>query len=183
MPTTTIVTRAGKGSALTHTEMDTNWNNLLGATIYVGSIVIWPSASLPDSKWLECAGQSLATASYPDLFTLIGYTYGGSGASFNLPDLRGQFVRGWNHGASTDPDAASRTNRGDGTTGDSIGTKQSDAFEAHTHTGVPHAGADVDRGTGSSLFSIDITSSTGSTGGNETRPTNIALMYIIKALK
>jgi hypothetical protein len=36
--------------------------------------------------WLACDGQALATADYPALFGLIGYTYGGSGANFNVPD-------------------------------------------------------------------------------------------------
>ncbi|HEU4864994.1 MAG TPA: phage tail protein [Actinomycetota bacterium] len=41
-------------------------------------------------KWLRCGGQSLATASYPELFAEIGYTYGGAGSTFNLPDLNGR---------------------------------------------------------------------------------------------
>lgn len=42
------------------------------------------------SGWLLCYGQSLVAADYPDLFDAIGYTYGGSGANFNVPDLRGR---------------------------------------------------------------------------------------------
>ena len=41
-------------------------------------------------KWLRANGQALSTASYPDLWAEIGYTYGGSGATFNLPDLNGR---------------------------------------------------------------------------------------------
>ncbi len=205
MPTTTVTTRASKGSALTHGEMDSNWNNLLGATVYVGSIVIWPGSSAPDSKWLECAGQSLATASYPDLFSLIGYSYGGSGSVFSLPDLRGQFVRGWNHGASTDPDVASRTDRGDGTTGDSVGTKQAGQNQSHTHFTTTSDGS-INNPSGSPVSASNRISRLGSTGGdfayhlagnpntadvgltssnggNESRPTNIQLMYLIKVLK
>ena len=39
---------------------------------------------VPDG-WLECNGQSVSTTTYPELFAKIGYTYGGSGGSFNLP--------------------------------------------------------------------------------------------------
>lgn len=44
--------------------------------------------------YLECNGQSVSTATYPELFNAIGYLYGGAGASFNVPDLRGEFIRG-----------------------------------------------------------------------------------------
>lgn len=48
---------------------------------------------------------------------------------FSLPDARGQFIRIWDNGAGVDPDAASRTDRGDGTTGDNVGTNQDFAIE------------------------------------------------------
>ncbi len=205
MPTTTVTTRASKGSALTHGEMDTNWNNLLGATIYVGTIIMWPVASPPDSKWLRCEGQSLATASYPDLFSLLGYAYGGSGSTFNLPDYRGQFIRGWNNGSGVDPDAASRTNRGDGTTGDAVGTKQDNQNSAHTHFTTVSDGS-INNPSGSPVNASNRISRLGSTGGdfayhlagnasaadvgltssnggNEARPKNVTAAFIIKALK
>lgn len=43
--------------------------------------------------YLECNGQSVSTTTYPELFNAIGYLYGGAGASFNVPDLRGEFIR------------------------------------------------------------------------------------------
>ena len=48
--------------------------------------------------YLECNGQSVSAVTYPELFTAIGYTYGGAGASFNVPDLRGEFIRGYDNG-------------------------------------------------------------------------------------
>lgn len=187
MTATTVTTRAIKGSALTHNEMDANFNNLNNVGVYVGSVMGWLTPTPPDSTWLECNGQSITTAGYPDLFSRIGYTFGGAGANFNVPDFRGQFLRGWDHGAGNDPDAATRTNRGDGTTGDNIGTKQDDATEAHNHglenldTGsgsIGVGGASVQQpGTGPS-FSGGVTQST---TGNETRPKNINVMWIIKA--
>jgi microcystin-dependent protein len=45
------------------------------------------------SGWFMCDGRSLTTAAYPNLFAALQYTYGGSGANFNLPDFRGRFAR------------------------------------------------------------------------------------------
>lgn len=58
-----------------------------------GAVISYAGSSAP-TGWLLCAGQSLLTASYAALFGAIGYTYGGSGANFNLPDLRGRVVAG-----------------------------------------------------------------------------------------
>ena len=41
-------------------------------------------------KWLLCNGASVSTATYSALFALTGYAFGGSGANFNLPDMRGR---------------------------------------------------------------------------------------------
>jgi microcystin-dependent protein len=60
-----------------------------------GRIAMWPGAVAP-SWWAICDGSALAVASYPALFAVIGYTYGGSGATFNLPDLRGRQAIGVN---------------------------------------------------------------------------------------
>ena len=66
--------------------------------------MIWPGATntWPTTNWRECNGAGLSTSANSDLFNVIGNTYGGSGATFNLPDLRGQFVTGigsddWNN--------------------------------------------------------------------------------------
>ena len=68
---------------------------------------------------------------------MLGTTFGvGDGSStFNLPDARGEFIRGWAHGSANDPDRAARTNRGDGTTGDVVGSKQLDQMQGHRHLG------------------------------------------------
>lgn len=51
-----------------------------------------------EAGWLECNGASLSTALYPALFAAIGYAYGGSGANFNIPDLRGRSAIGAGQG-------------------------------------------------------------------------------------
>ena len=60
-----------------------------------GMIAVWAgtNGNIP-TGWLLCDGSSVATATYPDLFTALGYAYGGAGANFNLPDLVDVFVRG-----------------------------------------------------------------------------------------
>lgn len=57
----------------------------------IGSGALWFTAS-PPPNWLICDGSSLSTAApYDKLFAAIGYTYGGSGANFSLPNLQGAF--------------------------------------------------------------------------------------------
>ena len=107
---------------------------------------------------------------------------------FKIPDLRGQFIRGWDNGAGVDPDSGARTksNESGGApfTGDHVGTKQAGENKAHTHAPLSPAGSFLGSGTG---YSAGNTSSfnasaatTASSGGAETRPINIYMMYIIK---
>jgi microcystin-dependent protein len=93
------------------------------------------------------------------------YGLGDGSTTFNVPDLRAQFLRGWDDGKGID-------------TGRGFGTQQDDAFQSHTHT-VPA------NGSGSSAFPATGltgggTLSTGATGGTETRPVNFAMLACIK---
>jgi len=134
--------------------------------------VAWFACNTPPADWLECNGAVLATADYPALYARIGTTYGGGAGSFWLPDLRGEFVRGWDHGRGVDP-------------GRVFGSTQADELESHTHTvqgtnlfirdgggtqGATPAGAFW---TPNSPITLD------NTGGAETRPRNIALLPCI----
>jgi microcystin-dependent protein len=76
----------------------TNLSTSLTESMPLGSIIEYPVALAPNSKWLICEGQTLNTASYPDLFSLIGYTFGGAGTSFNLPNFKSKFVVGYDAG-------------------------------------------------------------------------------------
>ena len=49
--------------------------------------------------WLECNGRALPIGDYSKLFGRIGHRYGGGPNHFNLPDYRGEFLRGWDRGA------------------------------------------------------------------------------------
>lgn len=88
--------------------------------------------------WLECNGAALSKTVYKELYAVLkdgggSCIYGESGGNFNIPDLRGIFVRCWDNSAGIDPDAASRTDRGDGNGGDIVGSYQTDAFIRHYH--------------------------------------------------
>ena len=146
----------------------------------VGAIMAWPTDTAP-TGWLELNGASLSRTTYAALFAVIGTTYGYADAShFYLPDMRGKFIRGWAHGQTTDPDKAARTDRGDGTTGDYVGTKQADAFASHSHTvssqQFANAAGTYALASGGGFGK----NNTDNAGGNETRPVNVNFMWIIK---
>lgn len=132
-----------------------------------GMITAWAVASQPIG-WLECNGAAVSRTTYARLFANIGTSFGvGNGTTtFNLPDLRGEFIRGWDNGRGID-------------SGRTFGSAQADELRAHTHTyrgaTISPTGSDP-TGTGATFN----TGNTGSTGGAETRPRNIALMYCIK---
>lgn len=109
-----------------------------------GMISDFGSATAP-TGWLECDGQSLATASFPDLFTAIGYTWGGSGANFNVPQARTRF----------------RRHRAVGGLSGAVGTLQNPANAAHTH---PVSGSTT---TESAAHSHDMSHTTGAMSANQ----------------
>ena len=71
----------------------TQYNNLRKDASPVGVIVMFGSNSIP-TQWVICNGQSLSTTTYDKLFAVIGYTYGGSGSSFDVPDFQDRFPKG-----------------------------------------------------------------------------------------
>lgn len=76
---------------------------------------------------LPLEGGGFSVTEFPELFGAYGYMYGGSDGTFYVPDMRGLVLKGWNHGKAAgiyDLEAATRTGRGDGTTGDNVGTLQ-----------------------------------------------------------
>jgi microcystin-dependent protein len=168
-----------------YTYFDTNWVNTgtsSGITLPVGTVLSVFDDDVPDS-YLECDGSVLSRMTYAALFAVIGTMYGNtSGSDFKLPDYRGCFLRGWDHSAGNDPDAADRTDRGDGTEGDYVGTRQEDQFRRHTHldyaTDNSQGNCALHSWTPFQLTYPSLNES--SYGGNETRPLNIYCMYCIK---
>lgn len=153
----------------------------------VGAIIAMPISTVP-AGFLECNGAAVSKTTYADLYAVLkdGGAAGiyGESTTFNLPDYRGQFLRGWAHGQTTDPDRATRTDRGDTTGGDVVGSKQDHAAESHDHTmgtfvdGTPTYFSNS--GGAAYVWIVSGVKSTGSYGGNETRPVNINVMFCIK---
>jgi microcystin-dependent protein len=151
-----------------------------------GSIMAYGGTTAP-TGWLLCDGTSYARTTYPNLFSAIGTAYGSpaGGLNFNVPDFRGRFLRGSTSDATRDPDYASRTvSAFGGNLGGGVGSYQADEFKTHTH-GLPTDGfgsGDIQTTSNTSAAdeSMNDANPTGAKGGNETRPRNITVNYIIK---
>jgi hypothetical protein len=182
------------GSASDALLGDGTWGIVGGAP--PGAVVMWMTDTVP-SGWLECNGASVTRSGYANLFTAIGTKYGNAdGSHFNLPDMRGYFPRGWDHARGVDPNAATRTNRGDGTTGDHTGTRQAMAVlltaasltlpallqtPGSSPSYSPFYGVQEHfYGPGGEVTPGDVTITVDLAGGAETRPVNINVMFIIK---
>lgn len=171
-------------------------------TIKPGMTMMWPDSTVP-AGYLECAGQAVSRTTYAALFAVIGTSFGpGDGSTtFNIPDMRGEFARGWDHGRGID-------------TGRALGSIQLDELKAHSHAAstadagahvhstkvggdannvrpdtptnaITMAGNSADSGATGSGQIVEAgnhahTVTVNSTGGTETRPRNIAWMFIIK---
>jgi microcystin-dependent protein len=150
----------------------------------IGSVVAYAgSTGAIPTNWLLCDGASYSQTTYSSLFAVIGTYHGTTGTGlFNVPDYTGRFLRGVDINSVRDPDRASRTamNTG-GNTGNLVGSIQEDAFESHAHT-VPYSngsgGGTPYAANGNAVFS---SYASGSAGGNETRPVNAYVHYIIRA--
>lgn len=140
----------------------------IGGSTPTGAIEVFAMTTAP-TGWLKCNGAAVSRTTYAALFAAIGTTFGvGDGATtFNLPDLRGEFVRGWDDSRGVD-------------SGRGIGTYQADDLKAHTHTYQNPVAGSSDSGGAVGSIQRNPSYATGSTGGAETRPRNIALMYCIK---
>lgn len=152
----------------------------------IGEVIMYAGTAAPYG-YLICNGSQVSRTTYAALFAIVSTSFGqGNGTTtFHLPDLRGRFVRGLDGAAGNDPDAASRTamNTG-GATGNNLGSVQGDGLKAHDH-GIPldgGAGSDIiTTGTVDKIPSFSAGFNTESEGGNETRPKNAYLNFIIKA--
>lgn len=131
-------------------------------------------ASVP-SGWLYCDGSAVSRSTYTGLFAIIGTKHGqGNGTTtFNLPDLRGYFVRGQDDGQARDPDAASRTAATTGAnSGDNVGSVQLDQYTSHNHTQNAHNHGVTDPGHLHSFHTyvtnaVNGLNPTGQTGGEQ----------------
>lgn len=98
-----------------------------------------PVDNIPEG-WLLCDGSEISRTEYANLYNAIGVCWGiGDGATtFNLPDLRGMFLRGVSGDSENDPDAENRIvlNDNGGNTGNNVGSYQGDAIR--NITGAVH---------------------------------------------
>ena len=173
------------------------------AGVPTGAVFCVAVATIP-TGYLECNGEAVNRTTYAALFSFIGTQYGaGNGSStFNLPDLRGEFVRGLDNGRGIDPNRQVGSNQSgqnlspDHDADASATSNVSDPGHRHPSRGYGNdddggnqytgsgnndvrSNAIEDATTGISVatnVSIDVDND----GGNEARPRNVAMMYIIK---
>ena len=169
-----------------------NTDDLLGI-VPSGTVLYFAGQSAP-AGWLKANGAAVSRTAYAALFAAIGTTYGaGDGRStFNLPDLRGEFIRGWDDGRGVD-------------TGHLFGSAQADAMRQHYH-GIGYISPNNDDGAfvvrnwttaeqqnlqfingngNSAIRTLSASSNLSTTNAideaaGETRPRNVALLAIIK---
>ena len=162
-----------------------------------GSVQSYAGASAP-AGWLLCTGQAVSRTTFASLFAIIGTTYGaGNGTTtFNVPDLRGEFIRGVDAGRNIDPGRALGSfQRGTLVPLDSSGINQSHVMQANS-ANITSPGnialsrerlaLDYDGTTYPNTFitwlnsTNDQTPETGGFFSAQSRPRNVALNFIIK---
>jgi microcystin-dependent protein len=161
---------------------DTLASSAIYLTSPAGAVCFVAQNSAP-TGWLKANGAAISRTAYANLFAAIGTTFGiGDGSTtFQLPDLRGQFLRSWADDAATYD------------SGRVLGSTQADDFKSHTHPYQPsyHLGNSGGAFNGNALIGSASSGglstqaaipsqSTSATGGTETRPRNIALLACIK---
>jgi microcystin-dependent protein len=180
------------GSVLRSSDINANFATLKSAIESIdssapaGAIVAY-SGTVAPSGWLLCNGQSVSRTTYAGLYAVIGNSFGsGDGSTtFHLPDFRGRFLRGLDGTANIDPDKATRTamNTG-GNVGNAIGSVQVDDFKSHRHaatdTSANGNGPTSMLWVNSASFGNIPHSYTQYSGGNETRPVNAYVNWIVK---
>jgi microcystin-dependent protein len=139
----------------------------------IGTVSYFAGDAAPDG-WIVCDGTAV-TELHPDLRQHLlgqGSPFGELGGHPLRPDLRGEFIRGWDAGRGVDP-------------GRALGSAQSDDFKSHTH---PIQGQVVDGSIAGGTTTPSVvagnrfnTTIAAAVGGTETRPRNVALLPCIKA--
>ena len=187
-------TRAGIVELATAAEVQAGTDNTRAVTpaglaaaaaVYAppGMVAYFARNTAP-SGWLKANGAAVSRTTYAALFAAIGTTYGaGDGSTtFNLPDLRAEFIRGWDDGRGVD-------------SGRAFGSAQADAMQGHGHENTSFRAGSTG-GTGEYLGANNVPGGETRTGrittpvsdgtngtprtASETRPRNIALLACIK---
>ena len=212
-PISVVKPTAGGTAILTGSEVVSG--NVIGVTYYSttgqfqlvtnniavstppGQVASYAMGSCP-AGWLAADGSAISRSTYAVLFSNIGTAWGnGDGSTtFNVPDLRGMFVRGTGTNG-TYPTAIGGTI---GTTGYQADTylnhnhpaTSTDSGHTHGYTATSSASGPAAGGlggqtpsqysatTGSGTANITTTVADSTTGGTETRPKNYSVLYCIK---
>ncbi len=168
-------TLAGFGIKDSYTKAEVEALIAKASALPVGSIVAFP-VDAPPPGFLELDNSVKSSATYPDLGAYLGgkFNKGDEGVgNFRLPEARGEFLRGWDHGRGVD---AGRT----------LGSYQVDENKAHAHATSYELVTDT-FAAGTALrnfvqeFGAQNNVQTNASGGTESRPRNIAVMWCIKA--
>lgn len=155
------------------------------SAVQTGSIQAFSGNGAIPSGYLLCDGAAISRTTYARLFNVVStsFGYGDNSTTFNIPDFRGRFLRGVDETAGRDPDKATRTamNTG-GASGNNVGSVQGHMYESHRHSLTGGRGGDLGyprRYDGNGDLHTDM-SPIGYNGGNETRPINAYVRFIIK---
>lgn len=148
------------------------------------------SEKLQGEGWTLCDGSPLPLGSNPALYEVLGDAHGADGMSYYLPDLRGYFLRGVDTTGTMDPDGPSRSAptkyEQPGNSGCAVGSIQAHGVGAHEHEILDYPSSITQRGgSGRGIVSLSATTPEGATQssddtGNETRPVNMYVHFIIK---
>nr|EKJ2750116.1 tail fiber protein [Escherichia coli] len=132
-----------------------------GSALPVGVPVPWPSVT-PPTGWLKCNGAAFSAEEYPELAKVY--------PTNKLPDLRGEFIRGWDDGRGID-------------SGRTLLSAQDGSIEAHGHdyNGAIYTSSGPSWANTTDTGHRAYSGFTSSYGGSETRPRNIAFNYIVRA--
>ncbi|EAC1957923.1 tail fiber protein [Escherichia coli] len=159
-----------------------------GSALPVGVPVPWPSAT-PPTGWLKCNGAAFSAEEYPELAKVY--------PTNKLPDLRGEFIRGWDDGRGIDTNRGLLSSQGDtirnikGFINEVKGTIDTATFRLQTGTGAFALASQATRNIYNNLGTYE-TKNTPYTGfsfdasrvvptASENRPRNIAFNYIVRA--
>jgi len=161
-------------AAVARTNLSVYSQAQVDALFPAGEVVMFAMGTMP-AAFIPCDGRSLSRTAYPRLFSAIGTLYGSvDGNTFNVPDFRGEFLRGWDAGKGVDA-------------GRLMGTFQNHMYESHTHVinlqqlnsnshkgwGRLATGGEGPEGTIPDIWS-------NASGGNETRPRNFPVHFGIR---
>ena len=150
-----------------------------GSALPVGVPVPWPSAT-PPTGWLKCNGAVFSAEEYPELAKAY--------PTNKLPDLRGEFIRGWDDGRDVDSGRALLSEQLDAmqnVTGSLIdntmgsASSASGVFNVGSSSGVKYAAPST--GNAFSYYGVTLDLSRSARTSAETRPRNIAFNYIVRA--